>query len=49
MLRELWGPRCRITLEALIPNKAAHAFWRSLGFREYCVSYELAAHPDLSQ
>jgi GNAT superfamily N-acetyltransferase len=44
LLREpLWGARCRITLEALTHNVAAHAFWRSLGFREYCISYELAA------
>jgi GNAT superfamily N-acetyltransferase len=44
LLRErLWGPRCRITLETLIDNQAAHAFWRALGFREYCISYELPA------
>lgn len=38
---ELWGTNCRITLETLIHNHPARAFWRSLQFREYCVSYQL--------
>lgn len=42
LLREkVWNRDCRITLEVLIPNKRARTFWESLGFREYCISYEL--------
>lgn len=38
---QLLGDGCRITLETLTGNKAAQVFWQAIGFREYCVSYEL--------
>lgn len=36
-----WKKGCRITLETLLDNPDAQAFWKSLGFREYCIAYEL--------
>ena len=38
---KIWNEGCRITLEVLIPNNRARAFWEALGFREYCITYEL--------
>jgi len=34
---------CRITLETLLLNTAAQQFWRSLGFRDYCLTFEWSA------
>jgi GNAT superfamily N-acetyltransferase len=35
-----WKDALRIRLEVLIGNTKAAAFWRSLGFAEYCVTME---------
>lgn len=35
-----WADSPRIRLEVLAGNAAAIAFWRAVGFREYCVTME---------
>jgi GNAT superfamily N-acetyltransferase len=37
---EVWPRGCRVTLETLLHNEPARAFWRSLGFREYSIAFE---------
>ena len=40
-LRQFAWPRAtRIRVEVLVDNEAARAFWRSVGFGEYCVTME---------
>jgi GNAT superfamily N-acetyltransferase len=36
-----WKGAPRIRVEALVGNAAALAFWRSLGFADYCLTLEL--------
>jgi GNAT superfamily N-acetyltransferase len=38
--REVWSPGCRITLETLLHNAKAQAFWRAVGFHDYSVTFE---------
>jgi GNAT superfamily N-acetyltransferase len=35
------APGTRITLDVLVKNQRARAFWEALGFRDYAVTYEL--------
>ena len=39
--QEIWPPDTRITVEVLVHNRAAHAFWRAVGFQDYAVTLEL--------
>jgi ribosomal protein S18 acetylase RimI-like enzyme len=41
LLRQLWPPGARITVEVLSPNEAAQSFWRSVGFADYSLTLEL--------
>jgi GNAT superfamily N-acetyltransferase len=36
-----WRGASRIRLEVLVGNAAGLAFWRAVGFRDYCVTLEL--------
>jgi GNAT superfamily N-acetyltransferase len=38
--RNAWGPEARVRVDVLIGNKLGQAFWRSVGFNEYCVTLE---------
>jgi GNAT superfamily N-acetyltransferase len=44
LTREVWPPKTRITIDVLVNNEAGIAFWRSIGFRNYVLTMELAAH-----
>jgi predicted acetyltransferase len=37
----LWPCEKRLTVEVLIANKPAVAFWRSVGYRDYCLTLEI--------
>jgi predicted acetyltransferase len=38
---EIW-PKCkRLTVEVLVANEAAVAFWRSVGYKDYCLTLEV--------
>lgn len=42
LLREkLWPGTKRLTVEALVANTGAVAFWRAVGFRDYFISFEI--------
>ncbi len=43
-LREkIWPGGIRLTVEALVSNTAAVAFWRSVGYRDYSLTLEIPA------
>jgi len=39
---EVWPRTARLTVDALCANKSAIAFWRSVGYRDYCLTLEIA-------
>jgi ribosomal protein S18 acetylase RimI-like enzyme len=36
-----WSPNKRLTVEVLVRNQAAVAFWRAMGFRDYSLTLEI--------
>ena len=40
LTEDVLPPDTRISLEALVSNPSGQAFWRALGFQEYCIRYE---------
>lgn len=42
---EIWPAQKRITLDVLTANSAAIAFYRSLGFSDYCLTLEIQPSP----
>jgi ribosomal protein S18 acetylase RimI-like enzyme len=38
---QIWSPDKRLTVEVLTANAPAVAFWRSVGFRDYCLTLEI--------
>lgn len=38
--KNVWADDPRIRLDVLVGNAAAIAFWRSVGFRDYCLTME---------
>ena len=47
LMREVWPPDRRLTVEVLVGNSAAQAFYEAVGFRPY--SLELEIQPSKSQ
>ena len=42
MLRhEIWSPNKRLTVEVLIHNQGAVAFWRAMGYQDYALTLEI--------
>jgi predicted acetyltransferase len=42
MLRsKIWPPNKRLTVDVLVRNNAALAFWRSVGYQDYCLTLEI--------
>ena len=42
ILREkVWPRRVRLTVDVLCRNEAGIAFWRSVGYRDYCLTLEI--------
>ena len=39
--KEVWPPGIRLTVEVLCENMAGVAFWRSVGYRDYCLILEI--------
>ena len=39
--RNVWGETRRIRLDVLVGNEAGIAFWKSLGFKDYCITLEM--------
>ena len=40
LLKDVWKGERRIRLDVLINNRNGIAFWRSLGFADYCITME---------
>ena len=38
---EIWPKNKRLTVDVLIQNTAAVAFWRSVGYKDYCLTLEI--------
>jgi predicted acetyltransferase len=38
---KVWPKNKRLTVEVLVQNEAAVAFWRSMGFQDYCLALEI--------
>jgi predicted acetyltransferase len=38
---ELWPKTKRLTVEVLVQNEKAIAFWRAVGYRDYCLTLEI--------
>jgi GNAT superfamily N-acetyltransferase len=46
MLRsEVWPKNARLTVEVLVNNKPALAFWRAVGYTDYCLTLEILPKP----
>ena len=41
LCRDIWPHDVRLTVDVLCRNEAAIAFWRSLGYRDYCLTLEI--------
>lgn len=39
--REIWRPDVRLTVDVLCRNTAGAAFWRSVGYQDYCLTLEI--------
>ncbi|HEX3856949.1 MAG TPA: GNAT family N-acetyltransferase [Verrucomicrobiae bacterium] len=42
---KIWPKNKRLTVEVLVQNEAAVAFWRAVGFRDYCLALEIMPAP----
>ena len=38
---QVWPKTKRLTVEVLVANKRAVAFWRSIGYTDYCLTLEI--------
>ena len=46
---QLWPRRKRLTVEVLATNVQAVAFWRSIGYKDYCLTLESMPEKDGEQ
>jgi predicted acetyltransferase len=46
MRRQIWAENRRLTVEVLVKNTAAVAFWRAVGYQDYCLTLEILAVPN---
>ena len=45
LLDEIWSPDKRLLVESLWRNRRAIAFWKAVGFSEYCLTLERLPRP----
>ena len=38
---QIWPQHKRLTIDVLVHNSAALAFWRAVGYRDYCLTLEI--------
>jgi predicted acetyltransferase len=38
---KIWPKNKRLTVEVLVQNEAAVAFWRAVGYKDYCLTLEI--------
>jgi len=39
---KIWPKNKRLTVEVLVQNEAAVAFWRAVGYKDYCLTLEIS-------
>ena len=39
--KEIWQPGVRLTVDVLCRNAGGVAFWRSVGYQDYCLTLEI--------
>ena len=39
--KEVWPGKVRLTVDVLVRNETAIAFWRAVGYRDYCLTLEI--------
>jgi predicted acetyltransferase len=39
--KKIWPKKKRLTVDVLIQNEAAVAFWRAVGYKDYCLTLEI--------
>ena len=49
LMKEIWPPEKRLTLEVLTQNKPAISFYKSLGFKEYSMELEIKAEDRITE
>jgi ribosomal protein S18 acetylase RimI-like enzyme len=42
---QIWPKHKRLTVEVLVQNEAAVAFWRAMGYRDYSLALEILPDP----
>ena len=42
----IWPKNKRLTVEVLLQNEAAVAFWRTVGYKDYCLTLEILPDPN---
>jgi predicted acetyltransferase len=42
---KIWPKNKRLTVEVLVENEAAVAFWRAAGYQDYCLTLEILPKP----
>jgi predicted acetyltransferase len=48
LLSKIWPKNKRLTVEVLVQNEAAVAFWRAVGYKDYCLTLEILPNKDNS-
>ncbi len=43
LMKEVWPREKRLTVEVLSGNEAAYSFYKSVGFKDYCLELEVKA------
>jgi predicted acetyltransferase len=44
---KIWPPNKRLTVEVLVKNEVAVAFWRAVGYQDYCLTLEILPEKNL--
>ena len=48
LLSKIWPKNKRLTVEVLVQNEAAVAFWRAVGYKDYSLTLEILPNKDNS-
>ena len=43
---KIWPKNKRLTVEVLVQNEASAAFWRAVGYKDYCLTLEILPNKD---
>jgi hypothetical protein len=49
LVRQVWPPGWRITVEVLVNNQPAYAFGKAIGFQDYAITLEMIWSGDCTE